>query len=394
MHSTLNDPELWPNAVEVAIIGGGVVGTSIAYNLAERGVSAVVIFEKGRVGEGATSASAGGMRYQFSTEVNVRLSLLSIGIFEEFPERFGQEIDLHQNGYLMLTSTEEMVEHFRTNVAMQRRLGVDVQLLTPKEAQQIAPYLNIEDVLGVTFCPDDGYADPYNVVQGYANRARALGVKILEETEVTGIQVEEGRACGVIIPNGEIQARYVVNAAGPYAREVGKLVGLDLPVRPYRRQMFVTEPFAAIPEDAPMVVDLTTTFHFHKEEAGGVMMGMSDPDEPSSFNTHVNWTFLERVVEQAVHRVPVFQEAEINRGWAGLYTISPDSNPILGRIPELENFICAIGFSGHGFMHSPAVGIAIAELIAEGEAKTIDITPLGIERFSKKKTEAGEQNVI
>jgi len=379
-----------PKSTGVAIIGGGIFGITLAYNLALLGARDLVVLERGLIGEGATAAAAGGIRHQFSTEINVKLSLESIREFEKLAQETGNAIGLHQNGYLILATTPEELEAFQRNVAMQRRLGVDVRLLAPHEVQEMAPYLNTEDILGATFCPDDGWVDPYSVLQVYAKRARELGVEILERTEVLDISVEGGRAEGVVTTRGKLAAEVVVDTAGPWAALVGRMAGVELPVKPYRRQSFATEPFPGIPEDAPFIVDFTTSFYFHKDQGGGILMGMSDRDEPSSFNTNVDWSFLERVVEQALHRAPILGEARVIRGWAGLYAVTPDHNPIIGRTP-VENFYVACGFSGHGFMHAPAVGRLLAELIL-GEEPHLDISPLSLERF-KGRTIA-EYNVI
>jgi sarcosine oxidase subunit beta len=377
--------------VEVAIIGGGIHGVSLAYHLAEQGCTDVVVFEKARLGGGATAAAAGGIRHQFSTPVNVRLSLISIQAFVRMAEETDNAIGLCQQGYLILATRRDELTTFKKNVAMQRRLGVDVRLLSPQKIKEMAPYLNVEDVLGATFCGNDGWVDPYSVLQFYVKRAKERGVRFLEETRVYDIKVSKGRVVNVLTAKGEVAANFVVNAAGPWAAQVGKMVGVELPVRPYRRQSFVTEPFPPIPEDAPFIIDFTTSFYFHKEMGGEILMGMSDPDEPSSFNTYVDWSFLERVVERALHRAPILQKARVNRGWAGLYSVTPDNNPILG-ITQVENFIVVVGFSGHGFMHAPAVGQALAELIVSGKPKVVDISPLNIGRFTQK-TE-GEYNVI
>lgn len=371
-----------PKSAGVAIVGGGMCGISIAYYLASRGLRDVIVFEKGFMGEGATAAGAGGIRHQFSTEVNVRLSIESIRAFEELAQETGNAIELHQNGYLILATSDEEMAVFQKNVEMQRQLGVDARTLSSNEVQRTAPYLNTEDIVGATFCPNDGWVDPYSVLQMYARRARELGARIFERTEVRGIAVRGGKAMGIATPRGDLAADVVVNAAGPYAALVGRMAGVELPVKPYRRQSFATEPFLKVPEDAPFIVDFTTSFYFHKESNRGVLMGMSDRDEPSSFNTNVDWSFLEKVVERALHRSPILGEARVIRGWAGLYAITPDHNPVLGRTP-VKNFYVACGFSGHGFMHSPAVGSLLAELISEKEPH-LDITPLSLERFAEE----------
>ncbi|MFQ6014904.1 MAG: NAD(P)/FAD-dependent oxidoreductase [Anaerolineae bacterium] len=377
----------------VVIIGGGVIGTSIAYYLARKGCRDVILCEKEKfLAAGTTGLSVGGIRAQFSRETNVRLSLYSVPFFERFREEMGVDPGLHQVGYLFLLSTEEEVEMFQVNVALQKSLGVEVELISPGEAKEMVPQLNVEDLKGATFGPRDGYADPSSVTHGFAQQARDLGVDIRLETEVTGIEVEKGKVRGVLTRHGAIAAPVVVNAAGPYAHLVGKMAGVDLPAHPYRRQVFFIESLPAIPPTTPMVIDFHKSWYFRKE-GPGIVFGMSDPDEPSSFNLNVDWEFMLKVVEYAAHRVPVLAEAQISRSWAGLYCITPDANPILGSIPAVEGFICAVGFSGHGFMHSPATGLLIAELIVDGRASTVDISPLSVERFETGEV-AAERHVI
>jgi len=377
---------------EVIIIGGGVIGCSIAYHLGRKGCRDVILLERESLGSGSTGRCAGGIRLQFSTEINIHLSLLSVPAFENFADEMGYEPDFRQVGYLILAVAPEEMEAFRENVALQQRLGVPVRLLTGTEAQKMVPQLNIEDVLGATFCPRDGHADPHGVTQGYAHRARELGVQIYEGTEVRGIQVEKDRVKGVLTDKGPIEAQYVVNAAGPYAALVAAMAGVKIPVLPYRRYIFVTEPFPDLPDPLPMVIDFATGFYFHRE-SGGLLMGMGDRSEPSSFNLEVDWGFLPTLVERAIYRAPVLEKAQIKRGWAGLYEVTPDAHPILGRVPEVEGFILANGFSGHGFMHAPAVGLLIAEEVLDGKASTLDISPLTLDRFREGRA-VPERSVI
>ncbi|MDR7435527.1 MAG: FAD-binding oxidoreductase [Armatimonadota bacterium] len=369
-----------PRSAEVVIVGAGSTGLSIAYHLASLGVRDVVVVDRLGIASGSTGRSAGGIRQQFASEVNVRLSLYSVQAYERFKEEVGQDIDFRQYGYLFLATTPEEVEAFSTNVALQQSLGVPVRLIAKEEAKEIVPQLHVGDVLAATFCPTDGYADPYSVAMGYAAAARRMGVSIVEGVEVTGIKVTRGRVTSVVTGKGEISTHTVINAAGPWAGVIGRMAGVDLPIQPFRRQVFVTGPFDKLPERLPMVIEFRTHFYFRRE-GPGILFGMTDPDEPPGFHTHVDWAFLEKVLARAVHRVPVFAEASVHRGWAGLYDTTPDDNPILGKIPEVEGFIVAAGFSGHGFMHAPAVGRCIAEIVVFGEAKTVDISSLSYGRF-------------
>lgn len=369
---------------DVVIAGGGCMGTSTAFNLARKGCTNVILIEKEKMlGMGSTGLCAGGIRQQFSTKINTILSMASVKIFENFEKEVGLPINFQQNGYLFLASTEEEMENFKLNVELQRSLGLNVEIITPESALKKVPRLNVEDIVGGAFCQTDGVVDPHEVNQAFATAARALGVKIYEDTSATGIEIKNGKVSRIITNKGDIETPVVVNAAGPFAGEFARMAGINLPVLPYRRQIFVTEPFPEIPDDIPLVVDFHSDFYFRKE-TGGLLMGMGDPDEPSSFNTHTDRDFMERLVERAVHRVPAMERANIIRGWGGLYEITPDFHAVLGKVPEVEGFFCINGFSGHGFMHSPIVGKLIAELIIEGKT-SIDISSLSITRFKEGK---------
>lgn len=380
------------NAANVAIIGGGIMGTSIAYHLARLGMNDIVIFEREEaLGTGSTGKCAGGVRLQFSTAANIELSRISIEAFERFEEEMGESVDFKRNGYLFALTNEGDLDAFRANAQRQRELGVPVDVLTPEEARGVVSELYIDDLVGATFCGADGIANPHAIVQGYAKNARRLGVHIVQSSNVSGIEVAGGRA-GAVIANGERwQTQWVVNAAGPWAKGVGELAGVSVPVEPVRRQYFLTQPMSWISDTFPLLIDWGTGVYMHRE-SGGMLIGESDPNEPPSFNQQVDWDFLARVGEHAIARVPRIEEAEIQSGVAGLYEVSPDHNAILGRVPELDNFICANGFSGHGMQHAPAVGLAIAELIAEGVSKSVDLSPYRIERFQEDATP--ELNVI
>ena len=380
---------------DVVIIGGGCMGASTAHHLTRNGVNNVVLLEREpMLGTGSTGRNAGGVRHQFSNEANVKLSIESIHTLEHFAEEVGYQIDLHQDGYLFLLSNQKDLDAFRRNTEMQRRLGVEVDVLSPEDATRLAPGLEAGGIIGATFCARDGIANPNGVTMGFAKSAQAAGVEINRETEVTGIRTEAGRITGVETTKGAISTRTVVNAAGPYAREIGKMVGLDVPVLPYRRHIFITEPIepGSVPASRIMVIDFETTFYFHREGAG-ILFGMVDPDEPSSYSTTVSWEFLERVTRVAVKRLPRLAEAGIAHAWAGLYEMTPDAMPIIGPAREVEGFFLITGFSGHGFQHSPAAGRILADIIAGREDRSTDLKPFSFARFSGESTER-EANVI
>ncbi|HKP84628.1 MAG TPA: FAD-binding oxidoreductase [Blastocatellia bacterium] len=378
---------------DIVIIGGGCMGASAAYYLARNGVRNIVLVEREpMLGMGSTGRNAGGVRHQFSSEANVRLSIESIKLFENFKQEIGYDIDFHQDGYLFLLSARQDLADFSRSVEMQRRLGVNVEWLSPDEARGLAPGLEVGGVVGATFCARDGIADPNGVTMGFAKAAQALGVEICRQTEVTGIRIEGGRVSEVETERGAISTRAVVNAAGPFAQGVAKMAGLDLPVLPYRRHIFITEPITPVPASRIMVIDFETTFYFHREGAG-ILFGMSDADEPPSYNTIVSWEFLEKVTRIAVKRLPRLAEAGIAHAWAGLYEVTPDAMPVIGAADDVQGFFMITGFTGHGFQHSPAAGRILADVIVRGEPVDFDITPFAFDRFSRGVT-ARESNVV
>ena len=379
-------------SADVAIIGGGIIGASIAYHLAVRGVKKVVVLEREEaLGTGSTAKCAGGVRLQFSTPVNVEMSRLSIAAFDRFEDEMGETIDFERNGYLFVLTKQSDLEMFRRNAEKQRELGVPVEVLTPEEARSIVPGLNIDDLVGATFCGADGFANPHAIVQGYAKNARKLGVEIARSSEVTGMEIEGRRVRAVTTLDDRWELDWVVNAAGPWARSVGAMAGLEVPVDPVKRQYFITKPMDWISDRFPLLIDWGSGVYMHKV-SGGLLIGESDPDEPPGFNQQVDWEFLAEVTEHAIARVPRIEEAEIQSTVAGLYEVSPDHNAILGTVPELDNFVCANGFSGHGMQHAPAVGLVTSELIVDGAVSSIDIAPYAIERF--QSAAVSELNVI
>ncbi len=371
----------WRSKAQVVIIGGGIMGASTACHLARRGCTDVVVLEKDLLAQASTGLSAGGFRQQFSHPANIRLSQEAVRVFERFEEDFGVDMDFRQVGYLFLAQTEGVWLEFLDNAELQRQHNVPVEVLSPDEIKYRWPYLEVDDLSGGTFCAEDGYADPYMAAMGFANAARQLGVCIEEQTRVIAIQVDAGRVRGVETTRGPISTETVVDVAGPWGGQVAQMAGYDLPVKPYRRQVFVTQAFEAIPKPVPMILDIEPAFYF-RGEGPGILMGMSDPDEPSSFNLNVDYSFLERVIDNAVLRAPILEEAEILRGWGGLYAVTPDDNPIIGALPGVEGLFCAIGFSGHGFQQAPTVGRILSELILDNETD-FDLSPFVHDRFGK-----------
>jgi sarcosine oxidase subunit beta len=366
---------------DVVIIGGGVIGLSIAYHLGQRKAGKIVLLEKGQLGEGSTSRCVGGIRTQFSTEINILFSLESMKTFDHFEEEFGVNPEFRRIGYLFLATTTSEMEVFKENVILQKRFGIPVEWLDSDEIRRRYPYLKMDDILAGTFCAWDGYAGPSEVLSGFAQGAKRAGVEIYEGTEAEEILVNKGRVMGVRTSGGEISSPLVVNAGGPYASLVAEMAGIHIPVRPLRRQVFVTAPFDLADRTVPLTIDFHRGWYFRQEVDGLLLSGPLDK-EPS-FNTSTDYEAMVEASENAIYRVPALEKARIARGWAGLYEISPDNHAILGKVPGVEGFILANGFSGHGFQHSPAVGKVISELIVDGKATTIDISSLSIDRFER-----------
>jgi glycine/D-amino acid oxidase-like deaminating enzyme len=384
-----------PATAQVVIIGAGVMGASIAYHLAARGHTDVLILEKEATEiSGTTARSVAGVRHQFSAAVNVQLSLYSIERLKHFTAEIGGHAELKQVGYLFLIDDPATWEQYQSNAAMQRRLGARVETLTPDQAARFIPQTRTDGLLGATYGSDDGYCDAHGVALGYLSRARDLGARLLRDTPATGFEITGGRVTAVRTSDGAIGCEVVVNAAGPWAGAVAALLGLDVPVQPYRRVVYVTEPFPLIPGPLPLTVDVGSGFYMRKEHEN-LLFGASNYAEPPSHNLQVDWDWLDTVLEKGFARFPILERAGLAEKlcWAGSYEITPDHMPILGRHPALPNYVDASGFSGHGIMHSPATGLLIAEEILDGRAHTIDIDELRITRFQKQELQS-EQNVI
>jgi sarcosine oxidase subunit beta len=376
---------------DVVIVGGGIIGASIAYHLATRGVRDVVVLERDQLGSGSTGRNAGGVRLQFSTEINVRLSLRSLPHIENFAAEMGFDPQLHQVGYLFLITEERDVAPFEGSLAMWKRLAVPAQRLDAAGVRELFPELFVDDLIFATFCARDGYCDPSSLLNGYVARAKEKGVRFRDHEPATGITREGDRVTAVRTAKREIACATVVNAAGAWGAEVGRLAGVDLPIRPLRRQIFVTDPVPGLDREFPLTVEFASSLYFHRE-SGGVLMGMADPTDGPGFDASVNWEFLPTLVERALYRLPILEHAKVKTGWAGFYEDTPDKHPILGAIPGVSGFLCAAGFSGHGIMHAPATGEAIAELIVDGRT-SFDITPLAYDRFRRGDL-IKEHNVI
>ena len=383
-------------AAEVAIVGGGVIGASIAAHLAERRVGRVVVFEREEaLGTGSTAKAAGGVRLQFTTAANVAFSRYSIEEIRRFRERAGVDADFAQDGYLFLLDREDDLRRFTETARRQRALGAPVEVITPEDAARILPGIRTGDLAGATFCAEDGVATPAALVAGYAALARRGGAELRRGAEVTAAAARPDGGFELTAGGEAWRSEWLVNAAGPWAAEVGRLLGVEVPVRPVRRQFFTTEPLPWVPQRMPLTIDWGSGAYLHRH-SGGMLVGNSDPDEPPGFSQTPDLDYLAGVWEQAAHRLPRLADASLRSANAGLYEVSPDHNAILGPVPEHPRFLLANGFSGHGMQHAPAVGKALSELIADGRSHTLDIEPFSITRFeaAANARPADEANVI
>jgi sarcosine oxidase subunit beta len=381
-----------PKTASIVIIGGGVMGASAAYHLAQRGIKDVVLLEKEEFfGQGATGRCAGGVRYQFATEVNIRLSLASLPMLERFPEEMGQEIDYRQCGYLFLLTNDKDIAAFERNVALQNKLGVNTQWLTGEEIRARLPQMRLADVIKGTLHAKDGLCDPNGVVMGYINAAIKLGVTCVNNVEVIGLTVSGGKISGVETNQGSIATPVVLNAGGPWAAHVGALAGVEIPITPIRRQMLTTAPLPEIPTDFPFVIDFAQSLYFHRE-GDGLLTGMSNPDQGPGYDQSVDpdWELVN--LEKAAARLPLLEKAGMAAHWAGLYEVTPDAHPIYGITP-VDGLYVVAGFSGHGFMHGPISGKLMTEIILDGKASTVDVSMLDLARFSEGRL-IQEYNVI
>jgi sarcosine oxidase, subunit beta len=369
-----------PRAADIVVIGAGAIGAGIAYHLSRRGARDVVVLERDVVGAGSTSKAAGGIRVQFGTRVEIEFSQRGIAFFKRFEDEMGVPCDFHQEGYLFVVTDESTLARFRTNVALQRSLGADVRIIAPDDARALVPSLVVDDAIAAVWGPTDGYASPNDVVQAYATQARARGVRILEETPVTGLRVERGRVTAVETPAGAIAARLVINAAGPWAPLVGHMAGLELPVDPRRRHIFVTDAFDGVRHPLPLVTDTGSGFYCRSEQ-GAILMSPGDIGAATAYEAEVDWGALEGAVEKAVRRIPALEGARVRHAWAGLRPLTPDGRAILDWAPGIEGLFLAVGFCGHGFQHSFAVGETVTEWLLDGRPR-VDCSDLRLGRFA------------
>jgi len=351
-----------------------------------------VLLERAELGSQSTGKCAGGVRQQFSNEPNVRVQRMAVRMLEAFEEEVGHPADFRQIGYMFVLSQPQQVEEFRRNLEMWHAAGLsEARWVEPDEAARMVPVLNVEDVLGCTFCPTDGIASPADVTMGYATAARRLGARIHEGVEVTGIDHEGGKVSAVRSSQGDFSTPLVFDCAGPWASSIGRMAGVEIPVQPYRRHIAVTDTFSAVARTTPMTVDFRTSLYFHPE-GDGVLIGMSDRDEGPTYDTDVNWDFVARMFEEAERRAPKLAQASMRTAWAGLYESTPDHQAILGPVREVEGLWCAAGYSGHGFMQAPAAALLLTQLLLDGKAE-VDISSFAFDRFARGSL-VRERNII
>jgi sarcosine oxidase subunit beta len=373
---------------EVVIIGGGIVGSSIAYHLTAAGCRSVVVLEReSATGKGSTGKSMGGVRAQFSTPVNIRMSLYAIPFYASFEERLGYPCDYRPQGYLFCATSERHMAYLRTNYEKQVALGLEnVRLLKGDEIRAMFPQLRGDDIVGGSFCGTDGFVDPYSAMNGFMAWAADHGATLWKNATVTGIVGDQKGISGVETTRGAFSTRKIVNCAGAWAAEIAKMAGVDLPVTPLRRMLVPSEPFDQFPHTAPMIIDMSNGFHF-RPESRGFLLAWNDPEETPGFKTEFDPAFVEKILTRAADRVPCFADLPVNpkRAWAGLYEMTPDHHPILGEAPGVAGFFLANGFSGHGVMHAPATGKILSDLILEGRTELIDASLLDLARFAESR---------
>lgn len=368
------------NKASVVIIGGGISGCSIAWNLAKRGVKDVVVLERGYLCSGATGRCGAGVRMQWGTDMNCKLSRSSISFYEQANEllAYDGDVEFKQKGYLLIADTQREMEQFKKNLAVQHRYGIPSRMVTPQEAKEIVPHLNTRMLLGGAYCEKDGFLNPFKTTDAFFLAAKRFGAEFNTFTTVTGIDVSGGRVRRVRTDKGEIETPCVVIAAGGMAGDMAALAGAELPVYRERHHILVTEPVE--PMQDPMVMSFALNLYVQQSPHGSFLMGRGDANERQDGNINASWRFLEEMALTIERVLPKIAKLRVVRQWAGLYTMSPDRQPIYGRADEAEGLYYAAGFSGHGFMFGPVTGIAMSEMILN-LPPTIDVRALSLQRF-------------
>ena len=367
-------------AYDIAIIGGGITGCALAFELAKRGRRDIIVIEKKYLTSGSTGRCGAGIRQQWGTVLNATLARDSTRLFERLEDYTGYNGDcgLNQGGYLLVAYTEAEWNQFQKNVELQQSLGIPVQKLDPKGAKEVVPHLNTDGLLGATFCPTDGHANPFHCTFAYAKAAEKMGVEFATYTEVTGLRTAGDKIAGAETDKGYVEAGTVINAAGYNASKITQMVGIEVPVLPERHQILITEPVNHIQN--PMVISFCHHIYCQQTPHGSFIMGIGDPSEPVSYNIQSSWKFLEDCAAQITRVLPILKNIRIVRQWAGLYDMSPDCNPIIDEMRGVKGFYTVAGFSGHGFMVAPKTAIIIAQQLT-GEKPDIDINLFSADRY-------------
>lgn len=380
------------HTADVVLIGGGIVGSSIAYHLVAAGCKDVLVLERETAqGKGSTGKSMGGVRAQFSTPVNIQMSLYSIPFYARFEERLGYPCDYRPQGYLFCATNEKHLAYLRTNYDKQVAMGLkNVSLVSAGEIRSMFPQMRGDDIVGGSFCSTDGFVDPYSAMIGFMTWASDHGATLWKNATVNSIirhNNSDGGSFEIATTRGLVSAQKVVNCAGAWSAGIAGMLGIRLPVEPLRRMLVPTEPFDQFPHTAPMIIDMSNGFHF-RPESRGFLLAWNDPEEMPGYKTDFEPTFIEKILTRAADRVPVFENLAVNpkRAWAGLYEMTPDHHPILGESPDLPGFFFANGFSGHGVMHAPATGKILSDLILAGKTDLIDASLLNFSRFAEGRT--------
>jgi sarcosine oxidase subunit beta len=374
-------------APDVLIIGGGVIGASIAFHLSAKGIKNILVIEKGSgYGGGSTSKATGGFRAQFGSEINVKLSLLSRRKLLEFEDEHGQSPGFLQYGYLFLAQNENELAKLKAANEMQVTCGLtEAEILTAGEILKLNPHINADMITGGSFCSTDGFISPMQILNGYINSAKRNGVVFQNDTEVTGFEVVNGRIQSVNTAKGNINPGNAVNAAGAWAGILAGFAGLELPVKPLKRQVALISEKNILPLNLPMTIWIDNSFHFRIRDRQLILLMPEEPENIMPFNCDVESSWLKKVKAIATDRIPAMRNCSIDLAgsWAGSYEMSPDEHLIIGKAPGIENFYLANGSSGHGVMHSPAIGQLLAEIITDGSASALNINELRPERFAE-----------
>jgi glycine/D-amino acid oxidase-like deaminating enzyme len=379
---------------DAVVIGGGINGCSIAFHLAKRGAGKVLLVEKGHIASGPTGRSSGVVRQHYTTETLAKMAHDAVGVFQNFSDAVGGDAGFVQAGVVVICP-QGSVESLRTVVEMHHRVGIREDLLSPQELARLEPELSLEGVAAACYEPDGGYADPALAANSFCEAAQRAGAEVMRRTRVQGLTTENGRIAGVVTGKGEISTRTVINAAGPWGGQIAAMAGAEIPIHATRHPVVILQRPVHWRKPTPVILDLVDGWYFKPEQQSGIMVGsIHDMSEDQKVNidghsTVPSYEEIESYSEAALGRYPVMHEGMAQGGWAGLYDMTPDSQPVIDRVPEMDGFYCAVGFSGHGFKLGPSIGAAMAELVLDGTCRTYDLTPFRYARFREGQSSRG-----